>query len=181
MGFLSRLFGGHGGRDRWYVKVDLITELSEIARKYWREEWTAIAAPERTGAGADVPPVAPEVERAFTRYQAALVADFIAEQQYLSADERADFHAFLLRSMLGEDDSGAALDPDGFAVAVAHAVGVSHGALDTIRETLPGFALEQQYIAALAFGDGETARRLKAQIEGTESDAGETDAAMGRV
>ena len=169
-------------RGRWYIKVDLITDLAEIARNRWRREWAALVGRSHADVADPLSESSPgrRSEAALIRLQLYCFSESIRKQGYLAEDEVDAFLRFLATSMeagsSGEaaDAATAVLPADAAgevpAVAAAEAVaaelaGGTLAARERIQRTLDLFGLEQEYVAALAFNDRITAQRLKHQIE----------------
>ena len=172
-------------RGRWYIKVDLITELAEIARNRWRREWAALVGRSH----ADVAdPLAASLpgrgsEAALIRLQLYYFSQCIRKQSYLAGEEVDAFLRFLATGMkVGGSGEVADAAAEGFsadaagevlAFAAAEAIaaelaGGTTAARERIQRTLDLFGLEQEYVAALAFNDRVTAQQLKNQIEAAD-------------
>ncbi len=176
MSFLSDLVDRSLGHNQWYVKVNLIAELSEIARSTWLKEWTSAGRPLTAAAPAGIEP---RDDARWRELQSLLTQKFIAEQAYLPEKERDAFGALLRRGLSAAPDADAASPAESdrahalanlearFATELAEhlASGSARDRLAArITDTLPQFVLEQNYITALAFGDNATAQRLKDEI-----------------
>ena len=193
MGFLSKLFSRGLTRDQWYIKVDLLTELSEIARKHWIDEWTGVdqAAAAWTRADSSIGmSISSEADVTFRTFQAHLTTMFIGQHEYLPPSGQGIFANQLLGKMVGDRTpeavdllarySGVGADSEElfqrFAADIGVALqtmGATAATADAILPTLDQFALEQHYITALCFGDTPTVKVLKAQIEGHSDDSAE--------
>ena len=184
MSLLSR-FLRRRRRERWYIKVDLITELADIARSRWRREWVTLVG--RARPDVDDPltagPASRASENALIRLQLETFSESIRKQSYLAEDEVDSFLRFLATRMGGgtlgtAGDAMAALPAADetleallFTTAEAVAGELASGstaARERIERTLDLFRLEQEYVAALAFDDRASAQRLKARIEATD-------------
>jgi hypothetical protein len=185
MGFLSKLFSRGLTRDMWYVKINLLTELSEIARKHWIDEWTGAdhaVLPPATVESAVAVRISPEADVTFRTFQAHLTISFLAQHEYLPRTDQGPFANQLLGKMVGDrtpeavellarySEEGQGSDDAfrrfAFDIAAAlRGMGARSAAGEKILPTLHQFALEQHYITALCFGDTPTVKVLKAQIE----------------
>lgn len=178
MGLLANFLGQGTDRDHWYVRADLLDELSEIARKHWLREWRALPdvieqprldlPASRRGAG----PVELRV------VQGVLTGEYIRRHGYIPAADHEDFVKFLLGRIVGDPTPAATeahrrytsqnIDSHAFADAWASDMAAALGAPDaasSIAASWEQFQLEQHYITALCFDDRDLMQELKARIE----------------
>lgn len=186
MGFLSKLFNPSLSRDHWYIKVDLLSELSEIARRHWNRDWIAMLTGSRhgyaeSGERAEARPE-PSGETVLRVFQAHLTTHFIREHEYIPAEDQGDFAGRLLGAMVGErtPEAVALLERYGevegdwdtlfsrFTADMAGSLDIAEFEAARIGATLPQFTTEQHYITALCFGDTPRVRALKAEIEAAD-------------
>lgn len=167
MGLLANFLGQGTDRDHWYVRADLLDELSEIARKHWLREWRTLA---------DVAGQAVPVQLCVV--QAVLTGKFIRRHSYLPVADQDDFAKFLLGRIVGDPTPAATdahrryasqnIDSPGFAGEWASDMATALGAPEaagSIAATWEQFQLEQHYITALCFDDRDLMQELKARIE----------------